>query len=171
MLSWLIAAPPFPAQSSRGPSPSEPSQWFTRPARYAMPRVSRLELSPLPTAVPCARLHTRNVLTEWGLPRDMVKDAEVVVSELISNAVQAMMSLPESQPIALRLYANAERLIIESWDRHPEDPVRRPAPPDAEGGRGLAVIEAYSNRWGCLRVTTRLKAVWSEFLLPAHSLA
>lgn len=146
MLSWFTGAP-----ASSAPSPPE------------APRVSLLELGPLLTAVPCARLHTRNVLTEWRLPRDTVADAEVVVSELISNAVQATMSLPGSEPIALRLCANAERLLIEAWDRHPEDPVRRPASPDAEGGRGLAVIDAYSERWGCLRVNDHLKAVWCEF--------
>jgi hypothetical protein len=29
-------------------------------------RMSFLELAPLPGAVPCARLHAVNVLTEWG---------------------------------------------------------------------------------------------------------
>ena len=33
---------------------------------------SALQFAPLPTAVPCARLHTVHVLHEWGL-RDLAK--------------------------------------------------------------------------------------------------
>jgi hypothetical protein len=32
------------------------------------PLQSHLELGALPTAVPCARLHARQMLWEWGLP-------------------------------------------------------------------------------------------------------
>src|ERR1700680_3898280 len=46
---------------------------------------STLEFLPLPTACPCARGHTRNVLAEWHLPGIAV-DAELVVSELMTNA-------------------------------------------------------------------------------------
>ena len=41
---------------------------------------SALEFAPLPTAVPCARLHAIHVLREWGL-RDLADDAQMIVSE------------------------------------------------------------------------------------------
>lgn len=132
------------------------------------PRVSLLELGPLPTAASCARLHTRNVLAEWGLPRALAADAEMCVSETITNALRATLSLAEPQPIALRLLANRERLVAEAWDCHPRDPVRRTAvADDEEGGRGLAVIDACSNRWGVRRLSANVKSVWCEFLIPA----
>ena len=49
---------------------------------------SYLELGALPTAVPCARLHARHLLWEWGLSA-LVEDTELLTSELITNAVKA----------------------------------------------------------------------------------
>lgn len=134
------------------------------------PRVSLLELGPLPTAASCARLHTRNVLAEWGLSRDLAADAEICVSETITNALRATLSLADPQPVALRLLANRERLVAEAWDCHPGDPMTRPASADDEGGRGLAVIEACSNRWGVRRLSANVKSVWCEFLIPTPNL-
>ena len=49
------------------------------------PRVSKLELGPLPTAIGCARDHAREVLIEWGLGQ-LVDDCVLLVSELMTNA-------------------------------------------------------------------------------------
>jgi anti-sigma regulatory factor (Ser/Thr protein kinase) len=75
-----------------------------------------LELAPDPAASACARLHTRNVLSGWNLPRDMIADAETCVSETITNALRTTLTLAEPLPIGLRLLANAERLVTEAWD-------------------------------------------------------
>lgn len=130
--------------------------------------VSKLELGPLPTAPACARLHTSNVLAEWGLPRAVVADAEVCVSELITNALRATLSLDKPLPIGLRLLADGDRLVIDAWDCHPGDPEPRAVGPYSEGGRGLAVIEACSDRWGFRRLSENVKSVWCELLLPAR---
>jgi anti-sigma regulatory factor (Ser/Thr protein kinase) len=61
-------------------------------------QISALELAPLPTAIPCFRLHTVAVLTEWGLPRDLIADAQMLVSELMTNAADASGLLPERPP-------------------------------------------------------------------------
>jgi anti-sigma regulatory factor (Ser/Thr protein kinase) len=126
-----------------------------------------LDLEPRPTAVPAARLHTRSVLREWRLPRDLIGDAEMLASELITNALRATLALEDPPPIALRLLANHERLVIEAWDCHPDVPVIRAPAADEDGGRGLAVIEAYSNRWGFRRLSRNVKTVWCELLMPA----
>ena len=52
------------------------------------PRQSFLELAALPSAVPCARLHAREVLWEWR-QGSQAEEAELLVSELVTNAVQA----------------------------------------------------------------------------------
>ena len=54
----------------------------------AWPRTSYLELAALPTAVPCFRLHSRAVALEWGLTQ-LAEDIELIVSELVSNSIQA----------------------------------------------------------------------------------
>jgi anti-sigma regulatory factor (Ser/Thr protein kinase) len=123
--------------------------------------VSTLELTALPTAPGCARLHTRGVLWEWK--RDhLADDAELVVSEIVTNGVKASWSRKGAGLITLRLLADRHRLIIEVWDHSPDDP--RPCPPDlvSDSGRGFSVIEALSYRWGFQRVSATLKVVWAE---------
>lgn len=153
------------AQASSPESDSSASAAYDLGWRY----VSVLELGPFATAPSCARLHAKNVLMEWNIPRDLIADAEVVTSELVTNALRAMWALEVPQPIGLRLLANWQQLIIEVRDCHPGGPVRRPivhGDNDREGGRGLQVVEALSNRWGCRRLNTTVKTVWAELLLP-----
>ena len=127
------------------------------PARH---QASFLELAPLPGAIPCARLHAVHVLHEWGL-RDLADDAALIVSELMTNAAGASVVLPERPPIALRLLASQTSLVIEAWDQSPLDIEPREADADAECGRGLMVVAALSDRWGCERTGYRRKVVWA----------
>jgi len=137
------------------------------PAIQDWPRISGLEFGSLPTAIPCARLHTRHVLLEWQL-RYLADYAEMLVSELMTNALKASWSLKDATPIALRLLDDHERLIIAVWDHNPTDPVARETDDETEHGRGLAVVEALSNRWGFKRVSFSLKVVWCELVLFRH---
>src|SRR6266851_3475562 len=119
-------------------------------AGTAFHRTSVLELAPLPGASPCARLHAVNVLHEWGL-RHMAEDAALVVSELITNATDASIVLPNRPPVTLRLLASEKSLVIEVWDISPLDLEPRTAGAEDECGRGLTVVAALSTRWGCQR--------------------
>src|ERR1035437_2091178 len=58
------------------------------PASSAWPLQSRLELAALPSAVPCVRLHARQLLWEWRLAA-LAETIELLVSELATNAVNA----------------------------------------------------------------------------------
>jgi anti-sigma regulatory factor (Ser/Thr protein kinase) len=125
---------------------------------------SALEFAPLPTAVPCARLHAVHVLHEWGL-RDLAGDVEMVVSELITNASDASTLLPERPPVSLRLLLTGKSLVIEVWDHSPLDLKPREADADDECGRGLTVVAALSDRWGWKRTGHNRKVVWAELAL------
>jgi anti-sigma regulatory factor (Ser/Thr protein kinase) len=125
---------------------------------------SALEFAPLPTAVPCARLHAVHVLHEWGL-RDLASDAQLVVSELITNACDASTLLPERPPVSLRLLLTGKSLVIEVWDHSPLDLEPREADADDECGRGLTVVAALSDRWGWERTSHGRKVVWAELAL------
>jgi anti-sigma regulatory factor (Ser/Thr protein kinase) len=127
-------------------------------------RQSHLVLGALPSAVPCARLHARLVLAEWDL-KPLADPAELIVSELMTNASAASMMLPDRPPIALRLLASEKTLVIEVWDHSPLDLEPREPSPDAEGGRGLTVVAALSERWGSERTGRRHKVVWAELAL------
>jgi anti-sigma regulatory factor (Ser/Thr protein kinase) len=127
-----------------------------------MRRMSFIELAPLPSAVPCARLHAVHVLRDWGL-RDLADDAALVVSELVTNAVTASAVLPGRPPVSLRLIADGRCLRIEVQDHSPLD--LRPGTEgsdDAEHGRGLGVVAALSTRRGSERTGSHRKTVWSE---------
>jgi anti-sigma regulatory factor (Ser/Thr protein kinase) len=125
---------------------------------------SALEFAPLPTAVPCARLHAVHVLHEWGL-RDLAGDAEMIVSELITNAIEASTLLPERPPVSLRLLLAGKALVIEVWDHSPLGLEPREADADDECGRGLTVVAALSDRWGWERTGHNRKVVWAELAL------
>jgi len=116
------------------------------------PRRSSLLLGALPSAVPCARLYTRQVLWEWGLS-EVAEVAELLLSELVTNAVQASRANFNHMPVNVRLSANRDCLLIEVWDGNVQPPVLHependfPAL-DAESGRGLFLVETLSERWG-----------------------
>ncbi|MCW2936088.1 MAG: ATP-binding protein [Actinomycetia bacterium] len=139
---------------------------------WRRPLVGVLELGASPEAVGVARQYVRASLGEWACPFGVREDMELICSELVSNAVQATRSLQalplaESWPVGLRLFGNRQRVLLEVWDCHPGVPVRRVAPDEAEGGRGLAIVHELADHWGSRRLTARVKAVWAELLLPA----
>jgi len=122
--------------------------------------MSRLPLGALPGAVPCARLHTKNILKEWNL--DQIADnAEMIVSELVTNALKASWSLQDTPPIALRLLANHQHLMIQVWDAFSAPPDPRSHAIDAEGGRGLEIVALLSDRWGFYPSDNGGKVVWA----------
>jgi anti-sigma regulatory factor (Ser/Thr protein kinase) len=151
--------------SCRGASP-------VRHAREAIttgqwPLRSFLQLGALPGATPCARLHARHVLHEWRISGH-ADTAELLVSELITNAVKAAQLLEHGPPVRLRLLSDSARLLIEVWDGNMQPP--RPAPlenehpaPLDESGRGLLLVEMLSMRWSWrLTDNPRGKVVWCE---------
>jgi anti-sigma regulatory factor (Ser/Thr protein kinase) len=124
------------------------------------PMVSRLRLGPLPSAVPCARLHAKLLLKAWNL-RNVADDAEMIVSELTTNALKASWSLTDPQPIVLQLLANHERLTIQVWDALPVAPDPQSHAIDAETGRGLEIVSLLSDRWGFHHPNSGGKIVWA----------
>lgn len=111
------------------------------------PRQSFLELGAFPGAVPCARLHTRHVVREWGLAA-LGEGAELVASELVTNAVQVSRAISQAAPVRLWLLSDGMQLVILVWDASPQPPVRIGASDDGENGRGLLLVDAVSAQWG-----------------------
>lgn len=123
------------------------------------PLRSHLELAALPTAVPCARLHSRAMALEWGLPA-LAANTELVVSELTTNAVRASRGLI-SPVIRLWLTSDRNGIVVRVWDGNGDHmPVRQHAGPDADGGRGLLLVETLSTDWGTYR-KAQGKVVWA----------
>jgi anti-sigma regulatory factor (Ser/Thr protein kinase) len=126
------------------------------------PLRSYLELGAYPGAVPCARLHAKAMAWEWRLA--FGETVELVVSEIVTNAIRATCQLPPPGAIRLWLLSDGARVLILVWDASP----RRPVPADEspgeihEGGRGLMLVDAMSERWSWYPIPeTSGKVVWA----------
>ncbi|WP_234340433.1 ATP-binding protein [Streptomyces sp. SCSIO 75703] len=134
---------------------------------------TNLRLAAVSSAVSCSRMFIRQTLQRWKVP-DCIDVAELVVSELVTNAVEAT-GITEPQPrwtaitaahvIGVQLRITDARLYIEVWDRSTDAPVRKKPDDDAEGGRGLLLIEAITERWDVYRPNVGGKVVWAEMPL------
>jgi anti-sigma regulatory factor (Ser/Thr protein kinase) len=138
------------------------------------PLHSYLELGALPTAVPCARLHTRHLLWEWCLS-ELSEVCELLVSELTTNAVQIMAGWKVPLPIRFRMSSDTVRVVIEVWDADPTPPKPKAVSADGllpldEGGRGLLLVDSLSERWGWYP-TRELggKVVWAVVVIEADN--
>lgn len=126
-----------------------------------------ISLGALPGAVPSARAHVRELLWEWHFP-GLRDDVGAVVSELVTNSVAATAGLgPAVQPILVWLGSDTRHVLAAVGDASPCPPVRLNLGPDAEGGRGLALVEAFSTRWGWHPVprskSILAKVLWAEW--------
>jgi serine phosphatase RsbU (regulator of sigma subunit)/anti-sigma regulatory factor (Ser/Thr protein kinase) len=112
------------------------------------------------TSASRARTVIRRPLRRWGLT-DLLPTAELLVSELVTNAVRYAQG-----KIELRLVKENDALFCEVLDdsaalprlRHPDD--------SDERGRGLQVVSQLAQRWGARRAASG-KVVWCELPLPA----
>ncbi len=123
----------------------------------------------LEAMVPSARAHLRQFLGQWGTA-ELGQDAAVVLSELVTNAIAASAALwPAEAPVLVWLGSDGDRVLVVVGDASPRPPMRLTLEPDAEGGRGLALVEALSSRWGWhpASIAGLLKVVWAEWRLPA----
>ncbi|MBD0738209.1 ATP-binding protein [Streptomyces sp. CBMA29] len=96
-----------------------------------------------------ARHHLRDVLDRWEL-RDLADAAELVVSELVTNAVRHARGA--DRLIETRYQPTPDGgLRIEVHDADDRVPVVRQASAQDESGRGLHLVEALTDgRWGVL---------------------
>jgi hypothetical protein len=140
------------------------------------PLSSYLELGALPTAVPCARLHVKQMLWEWNLGMQ-AETAELIVSELVTNAVHASVGLTGSwfagrwaagmPPARLWLSSDRHRIMIQVWDGNHQMPTRQDVGFDEESGRGLLLVESLSAGWGAYAPERSSgKVVWAVVTNP-----
>lgn len=117
-----------------------------------------------PSLVPHARRMTRQTLTNWQLDH-LADDAELIVAELVTNAIRA--SSAGASVVALYLALDPDRLYMMVWDDCPALPAGpAPADDDSEDGRGLAIVATLSDQYGTAPAG-RGKIVWSRIATPA----
>ena len=122
---------------------------------------------PVGRSVASARSFVRDTLQGWGFA-DIVDDAVVLTSELVTNAV--VHAGTSADVLCLR---SDEGARIEVADRYPEREIPLQATainmgsPDREGGRGLQLCAALAGHWG-VEYTPTHKTVWFQLDLPAR---
>ena len=139
--------------------------------------VTSLTLAATLAAVSRARQFTRFALSPRGLGV-LANDAELVVSELVTNAVQVSGAAdpPDARggdpgppaTVRVRVLAYQAGVIVEVWDRDPGSPVRREEASVQEGGRGLVIVDALCRDWGFFHTADGDKVVWAELVIPAE---
>ena len=145
--------------------------WLTSPAGLtaaAPPPGSRASPPARPAAdlaaVRAARSFTRATLQRWEIA-DRCDDITLVVSELLTNALEHAAPRPGGWPVRIGLLQSrpGTAVLCAVADASPAPPV--PVPPGhlAESGRGLHVIEEVSDDWGYTTVPRRGKVVWATF--------
>jgi len=98
-------------------------------------------------------------IADW-LPADKAHDLNLVVSELVNNAVEH-----GTGQIAVLIHALPHRIAGSVWD----DGVGFTAPASAtqdntpSNGWGLSIVDQLTHRWGVERDPTR---VWFELVIP-----
>ncbi|MET9458204.1 SpoIIE family protein phosphatase [Streptomyces canus] len=121
--------------------------------------VAEWRISLDPVEVGRARAVVREQLHDWGLGR-LADGAELMVSELVTNAVRHS----HSRPVELRL-VRGDSLLCEVDDDDHDLPNLSSAGPTDEQGRGLRVVSTLAREWGASR-TKAGKTVWFELTLP-----
>ncbi|MEV5218916.1 SpoIIE family protein phosphatase [Streptomyces syringium] len=120
---------------------------------------------PVGRSVASARSFVRDTLQGWGFP-DVIDDAVVLTSELVTNAV--VHAGTAADVLCVRLDTGVR---VEVADRYPErelplqSPGRHFGGVDREGGRGLLLCSALAGRWGVEYSATH-KKVWFQLDLP-----
>jgi anti-sigma regulatory factor (Ser/Thr protein kinase) len=131
-------------------------------------------LGALPSAVPCARLHAKAVLHEWGLGH-LAEPVGLIVSEICTNAVHASEGLvggnhPFPPTIQMWLSASDKYVVLKVWDGSNDMPQKQEPDPEAEGGRGLFLVENMSESCGAYRLEGgEGKLVWARVAIGGVS--
>jgi anti-sigma regulatory factor (Ser/Thr protein kinase) len=130
-------------------------------------RTAGLDLPALPESAGVARRFTRRVLASWRLSA-LADDLDLVVSELITNALLHARADPRPSPgavIRLTLERAPGALVCRVADGSCLPPTPEQAEDTAESGRGLLLVDALSASWGWSHEVGG-KVVWASFDLP-----
>jgi transcriptional regulator with XRE-family HTH domain len=100
------------------------------------------------------------------LPSEQLDTARLLASELVTNSLVHAHG-PSTGDSSVGFFVSVERdvLRVEVSDDSPQAAI--PKTPGAEGGFGLAFLEAMSTRWGSERTETGLNLTWFELDLVA----
>jgi anti-sigma regulatory factor (Ser/Thr protein kinase) len=137
------------------------SAWeFARPGQPRPLDSGTFALVALPTSPFWARRYTRSFLNSCrGISEETAETAELLISELVTNAVRfagdptralRYSERANASLISLSIRHFHEGLLIEVYDTDSNPPIGSRTDEYTESGRGLMLVEALSREWSYL---------------------
>jgi hypothetical protein len=168
-----VVVPIIPALSASPPQLLPvPAAWWETPAVTSRP------LSPVPEEARNARQFVCELLTSWGLDH-LTDDAELIIAELVGNAVRHGLRGARPVPklrvepaggassgggefgLRLCLLRRVGEVMLAVTDPSDEAPEPQAPSYSGESGRGLQIVGALSYVWGWSPIEGHGKAVWA----------
>lgn len=119
-----------------------------------------VRLAAQPESVAEARRITVAIIARLRLGAGFQEDAELIVSELVTNAVVHGATAHDPH-VLLVLMQSGRKLRVKVYDASSDLGRRREPRSDAESGRGLVIVDALSDRWGAT-ASAYGKCLWAE---------
>jgi anti-sigma regulatory factor (Ser/Thr protein kinase) len=107
---------------------------------------------PIPESACLARAASRSALA--GRPEAVIEVAQLLVSELVTNAVLHARSAP-----TLFIQADQDEIRVVVHDESSAPPQLQPSADQAAAGRGLSLVSGLATSWGWSQTPTG-KNVW-----------
>jgi len=127
--------------------------------------VGTLWVRPEPASAGMVRRTVSSELTHAGLPADIVYDALLVATELVTNSIRHATAL-KSGYLGVQWELDPSGITVSVSDGGgTQRPAVRDAVPGATTGRGLAIIEAVSDDWGVSQDPDGI-TVWAHLPAP-----
>jgi anti-sigma regulatory factor (Ser/Thr protein kinase) len=114
-----------------------------------------------PECVGEARRVAAEVLRSSRVPVSLRPDVELVVSELVTNAVVHGVESSD-QHVLLVLMRSGATLAVKMYDVNAQMGSRAEPGPDSESGRGLLIVDELADRWGATS-SQDSKCLWADF--------
>ncbi|EWT02453.1 hypothetical protein N865_05005 [Intrasporangium oryzae NRRL B-24470] len=120
-----------------------------------------------PSAAPRIRKELVSDLLSREVPPQVIDESEIVVSELVANAVRHARPLSDGN---IRVHWKVKNNVVEVEVTDGGGPtVPRPAPPTTWGlgGRGLRIVRSLAHEWGVLEESNG-RTVWASLGGPSR---
>lgn len=108
-----------------------------------------------------SRQRLASLLDAQGVPREVVQDVVLIVSELVGNAVRHARGLPSGGlHVDWEIGPGVVQVAVTDGGGVTVPEARDPGP-NAAGGRGLAIVDALTSEWG-VRLNGGATTVWAS---------
>ena len=154
LASMVVCPPAHTPDISGWLQASDRSDALAQVDRRSLPR-TRIDIEHSEQGPAMARAAVTRCAEQLGLD-GVTDDVLLLVSEMVTNAVRYA-----APPVRLEISAGDEDVVVAVCDGSPQAPARREAGDEAEGGRGMLLVDLLTDDHG-VRTDPPGKAVWAR---------